>query len=107
LAVCYQAGNETTNVVEAKNRKINLLFFGSSDALISRILSQKTATFSDGTNNLATQNDEDYLLNETEYEQFSYQYRVGYDSNSQAAVYEGKGKILCSGTGNLSINFLV
>ncbi|NCB48181.1 MAG: hypothetical protein EOM55_00920 [Clostridia bacterium] len=106
-AVCYEAGNEHTNIILAKNRNINLTFKGYENDLICRILSFREVLFVDSSTSQVLDGDFDYILDD--YSGYNYQYRVGYvqPTNGVGAVYDGKGKIFLTNTENVVISFQI
>ncbi len=108
-AVCHDAGNTRDNIILARNRNVNLTLKGYQNDLICRILSQKPMFFADSSTTQVEADDYDYILDNSDYENYDYEYRVGYNKpeNEVGAIYEGKGKVLVEGSGTVTINFQI
>lgn len=92
----------TENIINAKNRNINILLYGTTDSFQSRIISTNTVNFVKTINTEIEATDVDNpFKNTTKYSEYSHAYRVGYNKSDTliSQNYDGWGKTLIETTG--------
>ncbi|MBQ3214249.1 MAG: DUF4097 family beta strand repeat protein [Clostridia bacterium] len=116
-AVAYkqESGVVYDNIINAKNRKVNLTLEGVSDNLQFRIVSTNEVKIAEGTvgQNISYKYDadgvvnNDYLLETPGYEDFGYCYRIGYNKgneNYNSNAFDKWGKLLITTSNNTYVN---
>lgn len=96
-AICNSTdGSQLTNKISAPSRDVKITFVGSGDGLASRMLTTKVVYFDSSISSLCSKVDttsipanRDSLLNQTQYKDYSYQYRLFY-INPDKAEEEGE-----------------
>lgn len=106
-AVCFNTGSQAKNHIKAKNRDVLLTFKGYQNDLICRLFSKQPITLSDGMTSPVDPSDYDYILDQTTFSEYNFEYRVGYPrpETPVGTIYESKGKVLIDGSGKINIFF--
>ena len=107
--ISFTAVSHTDNTIDAKNRKVNIILKGVSDSLQSRLVCTKEVNIAENTAGqlISSVNDQDYLVNMPEYDDYSKAYRLGYtknDTNYNTNAYDHWGKILLKTTGDVFVS---
>ena len=105
-AVVYQEGGND-NIINAKNRDVNILLKGRSDYLQFRILSLEDVVIKNTPGKEIERVDEDYLLTYSKYSDYTKMYRVGYSKNETTYNehdFDEWGKLLISTAGLTNVN---
>lgn len=100
---CDNDGTGRENIINAKNRKINILLYGTTDSFQSRMLTTGDVEFVRTVHSKIGANDDDNPLKYSQkYEQYTNAYRVGYTKSNDTSTtqnYDLWGKILINSTG--------
>ena len=105
-AVVYKEGGED-NIINAKNRNINLLLKGAVDYLQFRILCLGEVSVDGTANSVITATDKDYLLSYSKYSNFTNMYRIGYikgNTTYNEYAFDEWGKLLVNSTGDIFVS---
>lgn len=115
-AVAYKQENGVVydNIIEAKNRRVNLTLEGVSDNLQFRIASTCAASIAEGTvgQDISTEYDSDgvvnndYLLRTEGYTNYTHCYRIGYNKgneNYDSYAFDKWGKLLITAS-SINVN---
>ena len=104
LNLTFSAIATKDNYINAENANINITLVGTEDALQHRIASTNKVTIPQDASGAAgseiEKQDEDYFINKSGYDKYSYNYRIGYaKSGIGTRPYDSWGKLLIKTTG--------